>query len=273
MFKINPDGTTTEIKVEGPIKDALDTNEVYVIIDDTIRKVFLWKGIASSVRLKFIGAKRSQDIRGQVGLHYSSASIDESDEDDDFLKVIGGKTEAGIAKEIKDEEDSKAAAATSGANPLMQKPTFGAPRPAAGMNIAGSATRAASNAGPLYTGGAMPQYGQDQAQVNFDVIMQKLEEIAIPEGYERELIIIGSHAYSVVERVQKFLGKEQVEKVIERVGSIPEGVFFAEDYSPRVLSKNGSILAIEFLKSLGPQKTAPKDKKQILKDQLKVQLG
>ena len=272
MFKINPDGTTTEIEVDGPIKDALDTNEVYVIIDDTIRKVFLWKGIASSVRLKFIGAKRSQDIRGQVGLHYSSASIDESDEDDDFLKVIGGKTEAGIAKEIKDEEDGKTAAAASGANPLRQPATFGAPRPAAGMNIAGSANR--SNAGPMYTGaGSMAQYTQDQTQVNFDVIMQKLEEIAIPEGYERELIIVGSHAYSVVEKVQKFLGKEQVEKVIERVGSIPEGIFFAEDYSPRVLSENGSILAIEFLKATGAAPTAPKNKKTILKDQIKAQLG
>lgn len=271
MFKINPDGTTTEESVDGQIKDLLDTNECYVIVDDTIRKVFLWKGVQSSVRLKFIGAKRSQDIRGQVGLHYSSASIDEGDEDDDFLKVIGGKTEVGIAKEIKDEEDSKAAAANSGANPLRQQPIFEPPRPAAGMNIAGSANR--SNSGPLYTGGAMPQYGQDQTQVNFEVIMQKLEEIAIPKGYERELIIVGSHAYSVVEKVQRFLGKEQVEKVIERVGSIPEGIFFAEDYSPRVLSENGSILAIEFLKSTGAQPTAPQDKKQILKDQLKVQLG
>ena len=117
---------------------------------------------------------------------------------------------------------------------------------------------------------------QDQTEVDFNLIMQKLEEIQIPDGYERELIIIGNHAYSVVEKVQKFLGQEKTEKVVERVGSIPEGVFFAEGYSPRVLSENGQILAIEFLKRTKggvAAPTAPQDKRRILKDQLKIQLG
>ena len=91
-----------------------------------------------------------------------------------------------------------------------------------------------------------------------------------------ELIIIGNSAYSVVEKVQKFLGKEQTEKVIERVGTIPEGVFFAQEYSPRILTENGKILAIEFLRKTGGGGGGPaveyKDKKQILKDQIKIQL-
>ena len=88
-------------------------------------------------------------------------------------------------------------------------------------------------------------------------ILQKLEEIKIPDGFERELIIIGDLAYSVVEKVQTFLGKRQVTKEISRVGAIPEGVFFAEDYSPRILSENGKILAIEILKRTGAKKRKP----------------
>ena len=75
VFKINPDGTTTEMETDGPIKDILETNESYVIVADDLRKVFLWKGVASSVRSKFIGAKRSQEIRGQDGMHYGVVSI------------------------------------------------------------------------------------------------------------------------------------------------------------------------------------------------------
>jgi len=56
--------------------------------------------VNSNVRSKFIGAKRSQDIRGQVGMHFGVVPLDEGDEDPDFLKLIGGKTEGGIAKEI-----------------------------------------------------------------------------------------------------------------------------------------------------------------------------
>jgi len=147
------------------------------------------------------------------------------------------------------------------------------PTPAEGMNIAGSLERAKENTGPLHTGKAsMAQFTPDTPQVNFEQIMQRLEEIQIPDGYERELIIIGNHAYAVVEKVQTFLGKKQVEKVVERVGSIPEGVFFAEEYSPRVLSENGSILAIEFLKRMGNTPSAA-GKSNLLKNQISEQLG
>ena len=271
VFLINPDGTTTELTTDGPIKSVLKTDQSYVIVADEVRKVFLWKGITSSVRSKFIGAKRSQEIRGQVGMHFGVVPLDEADETPEFLGIVGGKTEAGIAKEIREEKT-----ATSGpsGHPLRQKTIFAAPEPAEGMNIAGSKSRAPQNTGPLYTGQDTAQLYQEDQQINFDQIMHKLEEIKIPDGYERELIIIGNHAYSVVEKVQTFLGKKQVERVMEKVGSIPEGVFFAEGYSPRVLSENGKIIAIEFLRRLG-KGAAPtefKDKKQILKDQIKNQL-
>jgi len=275
LFLINPDGTTTEISSEGAIKNVLKTEECYVLVADDLRKVFLWKGIESNVRSKFIGAKRSQEIRGQVGMHYGVEPVDEGEEPPDFIKLIGGKTEAGYAKEIKADEPTISPAAPA-VHPLREKDPFGVPRPAEGMNIAGRNDRVSQNTGPLYRGTeSMAALMKDESHVNFELIMQKLEEIKIPEGFERELIIIGDHAYSVVEKVQTFLGKKQVTKEISKVGTVPEGVFFAEDYSPRVLSENGKILAIEFLKRIGgPQDTRVqfKSKKEILKDQIKTQL-
>ncbi|MFX0103929.1 MAG: hypothetical protein ACFE75_00365 [Candidatus Hodarchaeota archaeon] len=270
LFLINPDGTTTEITTEGPIKDVLKTDECYVLVADDTRKVYLWKGLKSSVRSKFIGAKRSQEIRGQVGMHYTVVPLDEAEEDSEFIKLIGGQTEAGIAKEIKAEEITPPSV-----HQLREKNVFGTPRPAEGMNIAGSKDRAAQNAGPLYRGeGSMADLMQDQVQIDFQEVMKKLEEIQIPKGFERELIIIGNHAYSIVEKVQQFLGKKQVTKEISKVGSIPEGIFFAEDYSPRILSENGKIIAIEFLKRSNT-KAIPveaKSKRELLKEQIKEQL-
>jgi len=271
VFLINPDGTTTEIKSEGPIKDVLKTEDCYVLVSDDIRKVYLWKGLESNVRSKFIGAKRSQEIRGQVGMHYAVVPQDEGDEEPEFIKIIGGKTEGGIAKEIKVE-----VVPTSSVHQIREKDPFGVPKPAEGMNIAGSRDRIVQNTGPLYKGQeSMSMLMADEVKVNFEQIMQKLEEIKIPEGFERELIIIGNHAYSVVERVQTFLGEKQVTKEISKVGSVPEGIFFAEDYSPRILSENGKILAIEFLKRTNEAKDTTvefKSKKEILKDQIKSQL-
>ena len=271
VFLINPDGTTSELTSEGAIKNILKTEECYVLVADDVRKVYLWKGIKSSVRSKFIGAKRSQEIRGQVGMHYSVIPLDEGEEDADFIKLIGGKTEAGIAQEIRAE-----VIAPPTGHPLRERNIFGSPEPAEGMDIAGSKARTAQNAGPLYRGEAsMAAYMQEETQIGFQEIMSKLEEIQMPAGYERELIIIGNHAYSVVEKVQQFLGKKQVTKEISKVGAIPEGIFFAEGYSPRVLSEGGKVLAIEFLKRTGkPTKPVQaKNKREILKEQIKEQLG
>ena len=271
LFLINQDGTTTEMTSEGPIKNVLETDQCYVLVADEVRKVYLWKGVKSSVRSKFIGAKRSQEIRGQVGMHYSVIPLDEGEEEPEFIKLIGGKTEAGIAKEIIAEE-----VAPPTVHPLRQRNIFGTPEPAEGMNIAGSRTSAAQNVGPLYRGeGSMTALMQDETQVDFQDVMKRLEQIQMPAGFERELIIIGNQAYSVVEKVQQFLGKKQVTKEISKVGSIPEGIFFAEDYSPRILSVDGKILAIEFLKRTDkPTKPVTgKSKREVLKDQIKEQLG
>ncbi len=203
-------------------------------------------------------------------MHYGVVPLDESEEDAEFVNLIGGKTEAGIAKEIKDDPVS-----SPSGHPSREKNVFGTPKPAEGMNIAGSKTRSAMNNGPLYRGdGSMPSSMQEEVQIDFEEIMQKLEQIQMPPGFERELIIIGNHAYSVVERVQQFLGEKQVSKEISKVGAIPEGIFFAESYAPRILSENGKILAIEFLKRTG-QAIKPiegKSKRELLKNQIKEQL-
>jgi cell division protein YceG involved in septum cleavage len=270
LFLINPDGTTSELTTEGQIKDILKTDECYVLVADELRRVYLWKGVKSSVRSKFIGAKRSQEIRGQVGMHYAVVPLDEGEEDGDFIKIIGGKTEGGIAQEIKAEEVTAPMV-----HPLREKNIFGTPEPAEGMNIAGSRDRAAENVGPLYRGEeSMAVLMQDKTQVDFQQVMQKLEEIKMPPGFERELIIIGNQAYSIVEKVQQFLGEKQVTKEISKVGSIPEGVFFAEDYSPRLLSENGKIIAIEFLKRVDAKANPveSKSKRELLKEQIKEQL-
>jgi len=271
VFLIKSDGNTEELSSDNrPIKDILKTEECYVLVADDIRKVFLWKGVSSNVRSKFIGAKRSQEIRGQVGMHYAVVPLDEGDEDAEFIKLIGGQTEAGYAKEIKEDET-----ATPTGHPIREKNVFGTPKPAAGMNIAGSKTKNIQNTGPLYTGqSSISTYTEQPSQIDFQEVMQKLEEIQMPPGYERELIIIGNHAYSIVEKTQEFLGKKQVTKEISKVGSIPEGIFFAENYAPRILSENGVIISIEFLKRIDSAKPiTKKTKRESLKDQIKAQLG
>ena len=80
LFQIKPDGEVHAILTSDPIRNLLDPTQCYIVTDDQKRQIYLWKGSQSSVRSKFIGASKSQEIRGQVGMHYKVIALDEGEE-------------------------------------------------------------------------------------------------------------------------------------------------------------------------------------------------
>lgn len=73
----------------------LDSGECYIIVSDDTRKVYLWIGLKSSVRSRFIASKRVQETRDRVGMHYGIIQLDEGQEDPEFLKLIGDSDKEG----------------------------------------------------------------------------------------------------------------------------------------------------------------------------------
>ncbi len=234
-----------------------------MLFSEEDKTIWLWKGIKAKIRSKFIGAKKSQELRGQVGLSNKVVSIDEGDEPDDFLRAVGAPPRAGniVAKEIKAEEPmysqeppafssnynqpepapKPVARAQPVAQPMVQ-PVYQQPAPVSQPPAPAPAPRAVAAPAPVAAAPAV------SADVNADRVLGILSNLKIPEGYQREMVIIGNSAYSVAIKEQMFLGKKKVERMLEPIGSLPEGVFFADGYAPRVLVESGVVLAIEFLK-------------------------
>lgn len=248
IFKVELNGETSELKDNVPIKDLLKPDQCYILSDDDLRIVYLWKGKDSSVRSKFIGAQKQQEVRGQVGLNYKTVSMDQEDTDipKEFLVAIEKAPTKGFGKEIKESLELKFEVGKSVQTRVVQtNPNFN-------QNV--------EQTGPLYTGSesvpaakassAAPAapVTEEKSKVELDKILATLDDQGMPEGYEREMVIMGDRAYSVAEKVQTFLGKKTIEKVLEPLSTLPEGVFFAEGYVPRVLVQNKQILGIEFLK-------------------------
>jgi hypothetical protein len=254
IFLVKNNGETEEIKSDRPIKELLNPKECFILNDDILRVVYHWKGKDSGVRSKFIGAKLQQDVRGQVGLNYRTVSMDEEDNDmpSEFRTAIENNPGKGIAKEIR--ETGGDLKFEVGVNPVQTR--VYQTNPSYNQNI--------EQTGPLYTAdvaaslvkGSAKGAAASSAAGNVDnrnklakeKIIELLDAEKCPEGYEREMVIVGDSAYSVAEKVQTFLGKKTVEKVLEPIASLPEGIFFAEGYIPRVLVQNKQILGIEFLK-------------------------
>ncbi|GAB4315589.1 MAG: hypothetical protein Kow0069_17430 [Promethearchaeota archaeon] len=264
-FLVLGTGETKELKSDEhdgkKIKDFLESTECYIIVDDRERIVYLWKGKDSRIRSKFIGAKKSQEVRGQVGLNYKVVPVDQGEETAEFLAAIDMTTEPGYAKEIKEEGEGPAFLkdidTSSGPRPA---PPAAAPQPAAAAPQPPAPRFAPTyvspeNTGPLYTGAEVPGDAGASAEppADFAKVLETLENLENPPGYEREMVIIGNQTYSIVEKVQVFLGKKMVKREMEPIGALPEGVFFAEGYAPRVLCENGKVLSIEFFKRVGPE--------------------
>ena len=245
IFLVKGNGEVHEIKSDAPIKSLLDKKESHILCDDISRVVYLWKGSECSVRSKFIGANKLQEIRGQVGLNYRSISMDEDEVDDypEFLSAIEQSRTDGFAKEIIEDMELKF---EIGGGPA---------RPKTYASVVGSSSKynqKIEQSGPLYTGSRkIPSTGTQTvgpSTSDLDKIIESLDEAGIPEGFHREMVVIGNTAYSVSEKVQVFLGKKQVEHILEPISSLPEGIFLAEGYTPRILVENKVIIAIEVLK-------------------------
>jgi len=84
-FQVQDDGTSIEVEVT---KDSLESENVYCIIDDVSRSIFIWKGRRSGVRKKFIGAQTANRMRSEYGTTFKVHSLDEGEEPAIFFTAI-----------------------------------------------------------------------------------------------------------------------------------------------------------------------------------------
>lgn len=82
-------------------------------------------------------------------------------------------------------------------------------------------------------------------------LLNKIKDEPLPEGYEREGIILPPVFFAVTEKKVMVLGKEVVKKEIEKAKDLPEGFIFSEEYTPRIYIEGGKVIAVEILKKVG----------------------
>ncbi|MHA1754005.1 MAG: hypothetical protein ACTSYR_00595 [Candidatus Odinarchaeia archaeon] len=263
LYNVLNNGDLQEIKSDKPIKEHLRSNSVFIIVSDEKKKIWIWKGANAPVRQKFISARAATQIREQRGLTYKVSSEDEGDESDEFLISIGEKPKPRVevkkppikhkVSEVKQATQTQIKTPQTISSVAVQKTT---------QNFTTSQTESKK-----------PSIASVTA-VNHEDIIKKLDSIPVPHGFERELVIIGNEIYTVTEQTIRFLGKKRIKKKLEKapLGTVPEGVFLAEEYTPRVIVDNGSVMAIEFLKQTEAVEL-PDETVSSIKDEMKYHLS
>lgn len=240
MLRVVDTGEIVQITDGAPAKTHMKADEVLIIIDDDERLIWIWKGTEAPVRRKFIAARRASGIRDQRGLVYKIVSEDEGQENSKFLESMGqplttkpdsGVSQAAEAPPPMPKEPSRPVSKPSQPAPVQEA------KPADYTEAVVSATRK-SDRQPVQ----VPRPPSD--------IIEQVEQLEPVPGFRREFVLIGFDAFGITEETTSVLGKKTVTRKLQRIDKLPEGTVFAQGYTPRVVIKNGQVLAIEFLKLL-----------------------
>nr|MDO8135384.1 hypothetical protein [Candidatus Njordarchaeum guaymaensis] len=230
MLEVAEDG---ELKESPFRREDVDSKKVYIFVNDDEKQIILWNGKEARTRNKFIGARLASSLRLEHGLSYKLVQIDEA-VDQDFIKNMGkpGERPSPPSPPVAParREPSPPAPQVSRPTPQPQPPSVTAP----------------ARAPPIaYGQPPSPRPELDQSR-----IVERLNSIEIPRGFERELIVIGHDMFAVSISRTRVFGKEKTEYKVGKVTNpLEDGIFLAEGYTPRVIVENGRVLAVEFLKT------------------------
>ncbi|MCK4382589.1 MAG: hypothetical protein KAW66_04770 [Candidatus Lokiarchaeota archaeon] len=80
-----------ELEVAGdiPLYELLDPDFILLFVDPKRYRVWIWQGINTTTRMKFISAKIAPRIRDRYGIAFKITSVDDGDETEGFKAMIG----------------------------------------------------------------------------------------------------------------------------------------------------------------------------------------
>ncbi|UCG00922.1 MAG: hypothetical protein JSW11_15060 [Candidatus Heimdallarchaeota archaeon] len=82
--KTNPDELQSLPIPSLPLKEE----EVYILINQALRKIFLWVGLAAPARSKFVGAHAANVIQRRTGIVYRVENVDQRSKSTDFRQTL-----------------------------------------------------------------------------------------------------------------------------------------------------------------------------------------
>jgi len=282
-YTVKDDGTLNPVAVSS-ISDLADDN-VFIIVDENARKIYIWKGEKAPVRRKFISAKAAQQMRQEkYGMVYRIDSLDPGLEGADFLSLFGVTREQMDAPRESHEVQTQPsqvsspsvapkaaprtapttssapkAAPTTPSAPKADIPRAApkpAPKPITSPKPAPASTQQASYTPPKHpiqqqrvvreTEVVVTGTVKTKPIVSIEKVRQKLKELEIPPTMEREIVIIGNLVFSVIREHLTLFSKDIVK--LEPMDDLPSGIFPASDYQVRLFIEEGRVMFIELLR-------------------------
>jgi len=244
---------------ETDLRTILDPEQVFVIVKEEIRRIYIWKGGKSAVRKRFISSrvasKLQEELVKEAAFHRCKiVSVDQGDEPEEFLKSFN-LTSMEVTERLADmryvRNIDKDPSTLRG---RVVESTAGVPS-AEAQEYYSPALEQLKRSGraitPISTNQIKkPISYRSPIRIDPKQIIDKMVKIKLPEGYQRQNLIINQYLYGEILKETNVFGQRIEEKVWEKVSKLPEGVYELENYRVRIYfySYEGLIEGIEILK-------------------------
>ncbi|MFW9928592.1 MAG: hypothetical protein ACFFD1_04300 [Candidatus Thorarchaeota archaeon] len=276
IYSLNDDGTEVQLP-KLPNLSEFDANEVYIVVDDVKRIIFIWKGSHAPVRKKFISARTASKIRQQYGLTFKVDSIDQAEEPSDFLELMNvsagsestpapAPIPSGPIASARPAPSSTSSGPIASARPAPSSTSSGpiasarpAPRPtpssipsqqtppsSSGISQPSVQSQHHVKQDLVFSKTPIPTQGVTQNEIN-DII-DKIKDLEVPEGLQREIVIIKNQVFSCSKEFHKLFQKEVLR--LDPMSDLPDGAFPASDYYTRLFLEKGEVIFVELFSEI-----------------------
>jgi len=219
-------------------KNILLPKQVVLIVDEELRRIYIWKGALSSVRKKFIASRVASELQNELAnlakFHRCKViSVDQGDEPLEFLHSFGFSS-----MKVEKSPETKEITPKSYSEKISPKTE---------ITQRSNQNNKSNLPYKLRKPNKFKILFQDQ-KIRLDDILKS----EIPSGFFRQHIILGDNIiYGKVKRKTEIFGKIITEESWIPVDGLNEEMIEFDDYKTRIYfnTNTGIIKAVEFLKA------------------------
>ena len=286
------------IMTEEELESNLHPDQVFVIVREDLRRIFIWKGPKSPVRKRFISSRVASELQEELrkiaAFHRCKiVSVDAGDEPTEFLSafrldsmVITERMEdlryvRNIERDGLAQQGSVVQPSKSAPKPQVEEEYFSPALQETGTKVLASSFKPTPSSPRAKTSYRQPQTTRSSPSISKDQqdkIKDKILKTEVPENHKRLNLILGHTLFAPISKTTKVFGKDVEESVWEPIKQVPAGMIELSNHMLRVYfdEKNGIVEAIEVLErdegseqnidqKSEAKKTTPKKKPKVSK--------
>ena len=290
VFELDDSGDRVQLEMEEEqLQEILHPEQVFVIVKEPVRRIFIWKGAKSPVRKRFISSRVASSLQEELikeaAFHRCKiVSVDQGDEVVEFLRtfrlesmeVTEKMEDLRYTRNIEKEAPEKfgGVIGKKKAQKAAQEEEYYSPALAEleeeGADIDVKSLGVKSTQKPKTTpkpkaspkAKAAPKRKVTPVEANEEPavpdnyiknILDKVLENKLPDNYKRQNLVVGYSLYGISTKTTNVLGKEVEESEWEPVHKLPKGIVELDDSKLRIYinSEMNTVEAIEILTSAG----------------------